>query len=70
MSKNPQKHGVPAVISFFIPGVGQMIKGEVGKGIAILIGYVISWLLVFVFVGFITTPILFIWNIYDAYNHN
>jgi hypothetical protein len=34
--KSSQKHGIPALLSFFIPGLGQMVKGEVGKGIGIL----------------------------------
>jgi hypothetical protein len=29
--KSTQKHGVPAILSFFIPGLGQIVKGQVGK---------------------------------------
>ena len=29
--KTSQKHGVPALLSFFIPGLGQIVKGQVGK---------------------------------------
>lgn len=35
---------VAALLSFFMPGVGQMYKGEVGVGIAFLIGTVIGYL--------------------------
>lgn len=63
-----QKHGVPALLSFFIPGLGQMVKGQVGKGVLILVGYVVSFLAMFVVIGIITTPILWIWQIIDAYN--
>ena len=62
------KHGVPALISFFLPGIGQIIKGQVLKGIGIIALMIISGLLVFVVIGFVTTPILWLWNIYDAYN--
>jgi len=59
---------MPALLSFFIPGLGQMIKGEIAKGIFILIGFWISVAMTFILVGFITTPILYIWQIADAYN--
>lgn len=26
-----QEHGFPALLSFFLPGLGQIVKGEVGK---------------------------------------
>ena len=63
-----QKHGVPAVLSFFLPGLGQMVKGEVGKGILIFIGFWISVAMFAILIGFITTPILYVWQIMDAYN--
>jgi len=70
MARREQKHDVPALVSFFIPGLGQIIKGEVGKGILIIIGLIISIFFLFIVIGFITTPILWIWNVYDAYNSN
>jgi len=63
-----ETYGVPAILSFFIPGLGQMIKGEVGKGILIFIGFWISVGLFAILIGFITTPILYFWQIIDAYN--
>jgi TM2 domain-containing membrane protein YozV len=62
--KNP---GLAAVLSFFWMGLGQIYNGQVAKGILFIICYVTSWLLMFVLIGFITTPILFIWGIIDAY---
>lgn len=70
MPREEQKHGIPALLSFFIPGLGQIIKGHVGKGILIMIGMVISIIMIFALIGILTTPILYIWNIYDAYNSN
>ena len=70
MAKEEQKHGIPALLSFFIPGLGQLIKGDIGKGILIILGMIISSILILIVVGIITTPILWIWNIYDAYNSN
>ena len=63
-----QKYGVPAILSFFLPGLGQMIKGEVGKGILIFIGFWVSVMAFAILIGFITTPILYFWQIIDAYN--
>ena len=57
-----EKHGVPALSSVFIPGLGQLIKGQVCKGIVIFIGMGISLFLCLTGIGFITSPILWLWN--------
>ncbi len=62
--KNP---GIAAVLSFFIAGLGQIYNGQITKGIAFIIAYFISALLMIIFIGFITTPILWIWGMVDAY---
>ena len=64
MSK--QTHGMPALVSFFIPGLGQIIKGQVMKGILIwivggLAGFFLWWTIVVPFA-------IWAWNVYDAYN--
>ena len=67
--KGSQKHGIPALLSFFIPGLGQMVKGEVGKGIGIFFGWLISFALIFTIIGIIVPVIIWIWQIIDAYNN-
>ncbi len=62
--KNP---GLAAVFSFFYMGLGQIYNGQIYKGIAFLIAYSISWLLMLILIGLLTTPILWIYGIYDAY---
>lgn len=62
--KNP---GIAAVLSFFWMGLGQIYNGQIAKGIAFMVLYGLSWILMLVVIGFITTPIMFIWGIYDAY---
>lgn len=59
-----QKYGVPAVLSLIIPGLGQLVKGQVGKGIIYFCLNLFRYLL-FVVPGFI----LHIWVIVDAYNN-
>src|SRR5438045_8967578 len=34
---------VALILSFFISGLGQLYNGEIGKGVAFLIGYFIAW---------------------------
>lgn len=62
--KNP---GLAAVLSFFYMGLGQIYNGQLSKGILFIIAYTISCLLIFVIIGFITTPIMWIYGMYDAY---
>jgi TM2 domain-containing membrane protein YozV len=59
----PRKHGVPALLSFFIPGLGQIVKGQVGKGILAFFGVGLG-----LFMLVIPGVIIWIWQIVDAYN--
>lgn len=63
-----EKYGVPAILSFFIPGLGQLIKGQVWKGIGLMLGAFIAGLLSVVLIGLLIYPIIWIYSIYDAYN--
>ncbi|WP_414837618.1 hypothetical protein ACK3SF_05100 [Candidatus Nanosalina sp. VS9-1] len=63
-----RKYGVPAIISLLVPGLGQIIKGEILKGLGIMLALFISGVLTWVLIGFITTPVIFFWQVYDAYN--
>jgi TM2 domain-containing membrane protein YozV len=63
-AKSFQKHGVPAILSFFIPGLGQIVKGQLGKGILTFIGVSLG-LIMLVIPGII----IWIWQIMDAYNN-
>ena len=61
--KNP---AVATVLSFLITGLGQIYNGEIGKGIIFIILWAISIMLMFVIIGFITTPIIWIYGMVDA----
>lgn len=60
-----RKHGVPALLSFLIPGLGQIAKGQVGKGIAFFFGTLAGYS-----ACIMPGIALHLWNIYDAYTHN
>ncbi len=62
--KNP---GLAAVLSFFFMGLGQIYNGQLAKGIFFIIIYSLSALLMMIVIGLITTPILWIYGMYDAY---
>ena len=62
--KNP---GAAAVLSFFIPGLGQIYNGELGKGITIIAAAVICWMITFLYIGIVLLIPLWIWGIYDAH---
>lgn len=61
--KNPS---IAAVLSFFYMGLGQIYNEQIAKGVIFIIIYLISIALMYVFIGFITTPILWIWGMIDA----
>ena len=68
MNTFKQTYGFAALLSFFIPGLGQLIKGEIFKALGIwiiggIVGFLLAWTII--------VPILiWLWNIYDAYNSN
>jgi hypothetical protein len=79
-----QKHGVPLLLSVFIPGLGQLVKGHVKKGLLIFFAPSIAFILLLL-LGFIDGNgskivvllgqfwlagiILYIWQMIDAYNN-
>ncbi len=82
-SKSVQKHGVPLLLSFFVPGLGQLVKGQVKKGLIIFFLPPIVFA-IFIIVNFMynnpsilsdfgslwfAAVILYIWQLIDAYNN-
>lgn len=63
-AKNP---ALSLLGSFFVPGLGQLMNGDTGKGIGMFVAYVFSFLLMFVLIGFLTAPAIWIWGMVDAY---
>jgi TM2 domain-containing membrane protein YozV len=63
----PKNPAVSLVISFFLPGVGSMVNGDVGTGVGILVLYVVGLVLTLVFVGIFVALGAWIWGLVDAY---
>jgi TM2 domain-containing membrane protein YozV len=63
-AKNP---GLSVLASFFLPGLGSIINGDIAKGIGIMVGYVVSYLLVIVLIGFLGIFGFWVWGLVDAY---
>ena len=45
-SAAPKSPIVSAIVSFLIPGVGQIINGQMKKGLILLIGYIVFWIVI------------------------
>lgn len=67
---NQTKHGLPAFASFFIPGLGQAIKGHVIKAALFLVIAFCAYLSMLVLIGFIAVPVTHVLSACDAYNSN
>lgn len=61
--------GVATLLSFFIPGAGQLYNGQVGKGLGfLLVSLFVNFPLMFIGIGFITGLITWIWAMIDAHS--
>lgn len=59
---------IAAVLSLFIVGAGQLYNGQTKKGLILLVtAYIISAVLMLLFIGFITFLIVWLYGMYDAY---
>jgi TM2 domain-containing membrane protein YozV len=63
----PKNPAIGVLVSFFLPGVGSMVNGDVGRGVIILVVYVVGWIMSLFLIGI---PILigaWIWGMVDGY---
>jgi TM2 domain-containing membrane protein YozV len=65
--RSDKNAGMAAVLSFLWCGLGQIYNGQIGKGLCFGFVYLVSFALIFVAIGLITTPLLWIWGMVDAY---
>jgi TM2 domain-containing membrane protein YozV len=74
VSYRPQKDpAVAALLSFVLPGAGQVYLDQVGKGIVIAIA-ALFMLLVVMFFWWLILPLVlgilfWVWAVFDAYNY-
>lgn len=68
MIEERQTYGMPALLSLWSPGLGQVVKGQFAKGVLIFAGAIIS-LLISTMVPLFPLILLAVWafNIFDAY---
>lgn len=60
--------GVAALLSFFLPGAGQLYNGQTGKGVAfLLVSLFVNLPLMLVGIGFVTGLVTWIWAMVDAH---
>jgi TM2 domain-containing membrane protein YozV len=61
--------GVATLLSFFLPGAGQLYNGQIGKGLAfLLVSIFVNFPLMFIGVGFVTGLATWIWAMIDAHS--
>ncbi len=65
--KTGRNPAVAAILSCLFIGLGQAYNGEMAKAVVFLILYALSIFLTLCLIGFVTTPILWIWSMVDAY---
>lgn len=58
---------VALVLSFVIPGLGQIYQGRTKVGVLFIVAMLISGALTFLLIGFVLIPIVWILNMYDVY---
>jgi TM2 domain-containing membrane protein YozV len=63
----PKSPALSLLASFFIPGLGSIINGDVAKGLVIMLGYFVSCLLVIILVGILGVVGFWVWGLVDAY---
>lgn len=63
----PKNPAISLIVSVFLPGVGSMINGHVGKGVTILVLYILSVFLSFIIIGIPFAIGIWIWGLVDAY---
>jgi TM2 domain-containing membrane protein YozV len=67
----PKNPAVSLIVSFFLPGVGSMINGDIGIGVTILLLWLLAIGLDITVIGLVLgVPLgiaMFIWGLIDAY---
>jgi TM2 domain-containing membrane protein YozV len=62
-----ERHGVAAILSFFIPGLGQLVKGQIIQGAGVFVVAVGCGMLSAFIIGIPMLALWWILQIWDAY---
>ena len=62
----PKNPGLSVLASFFLPGLGSIINGDVGKGIGIMVGYFVCWATFWMVLPLVGCLGFWIWGMVDA----
>jgi len=54
------------ILSFLIPGAGQIYCGETTRGIWFIVGTIFAYFSIFIGIGIVVYPAVVIWAILDA----
>ncbi|MGO2012759.1 hypothetical protein [Pseudoalteromonas sp.] len=57
---------IAAICNIFFPGLGQLVQGRILSAIFFALAIIISYALIYVLVGFVLVPIIYLWSIIDA----
>jgi TM2 domain-containing membrane protein YozV len=63
----PKNPAVSVLLSVFVPGLGSMVNGNAGTGVAILVLNIIGWMLAIVLIGIPLAIGTWIWGLVDAH---
>ncbi|MDE1824843.1 MAG: SHOCT domain-containing protein [Candidatus Micrarchaeota archaeon] len=59
--------GIAVILSFLIPGLGQIYNGQIGKGILFIFLSIVFGLMSIILIGIPLYLILWVYGMYDAY---
>lgn len=57
---------IAAICNIFIPGLGQLVQGRIFLAIIFFAASIIAYASIFILVGYILVPVVYIWAIIDA----
>jgi TM2 domain-containing membrane protein YozV len=63
----PKNPALGVILSFFLPGLGSIVNGSVGLGVAIMACYFVAWLFTLVLIGIPFVIGTWIWGLVDGY---
>ena len=63
----PKSPAASVLLSLFVPGLGSMVNGNAGVGVAILMLNIIGWILAIALIGIPLAIGTWVWGLVDAY---